>query len=237
MDQTLTVKELLEAGVHFGHLSKRWNPKMAPYIYGKKNGVYIINVEKTLERLKIACEAVRKVAEKGEDVLFIGRKQQAKPIIEEEANRCKALYVNERWVGGLLTNFSVISSRIARYLELEKMFQEKDFKNLGNKEIRKLEREFIKLEKVYKGLREMERLPGIIYIVDVQMERTPILEARRVGIPIVALVDTDGDPTLVDYPIPGNDDAMRSIKLITSKIADAIIEGRKIFEQDLREEI
>ncbi|MCS7249373.1 MAG: 30S ribosomal protein S2 [candidate division WOR-3 bacterium] len=237
MDQTLTVKELLEAGVHFGHLSKRWNPKMAPYIYGKKNGVYIINVEKTLERLKIACEAVRKVAEKGEDVLFIGRKQQAKPIIEEEANRCKALYVNERWVGGLLTNFSVISSRIARYLELEKMFQEKDFKNLGNKEIRKLEREFIKLEKVYKGLREMERLPGIIYIVDVQMERTPISEARRVGIPIVALVDTDGDPTLVDYPIPGNDDAMRSIKLITSKIADAIIEGRKIFEQDLREEI
>ncbi|MCS7250813.1 MAG: 30S ribosomal protein S2, partial [candidate division WOR-3 bacterium] len=186
-------------------------------IYGKKNGVYIINVEKTLERLKIAYEVVRKVAERGEDVLFIGRKQQAKPIIEEEANRCKALYVSERWVGGLLTNFSVISSRITRYLELEKMFQEKDFKNLGNKEIRRLEREFIKLEKVYKGLREMERLPGIIYVVDVRMERTPILEAKRVGIPIVALVDTDGDPTLVDYPIPGNDDAMRSIKLITSK--------------------
>lgn len=237
MDQTLTIKELLEAGIHFGHLSKRWNPKMAPYIYGKKNGVYIINVEKTLERLKIAYEVVRKVAEKGEDVLFIGRKQQAKPIIEEEASRCKALYVNERWVGGLLTNFSVISSRIERYLELERMFQEKDFKNLGNKEIRKLEREFIKLEKIYKGLREMERLPGIIYVVDVRMEKTPILEAKRVGIPIVALVDTDGDPTLVDYPIPGNDDAMRSIKLITSKIADAVIEGRKIFEQDLKEEI
>ncbi len=237
MDQTLTVKELLEAGIHFGHLSKRWNPKMAPFIYGKKNGIYIINVEKTLERLKIAYEAVRKVAERGEDILFVGRKQQAKPIIEEEANRCKAFYVNERWVGGLLTNFSVISSRIGRYLELEKKFQEKDFKSLGNKEIRKLEREFLKLEKFYKGLREMERLPGIIYVVDVRIEKTPILEAKRVGIPIVALVDTDGDPTLVDYPIPGNDDAMRSIKLITSKIADAVIEGRKIFEQELKEEI
>lgn len=237
MDQTLTIKELLEAGIHFGHLSKRWNPKMAPFIYGKKNGIYIINVEKTFERLKIAYEVVRRVAEKGEDILFVGRKQQAKPIIEEEANRCKALYVNERWVGGLLTNFCVISSRIARYLELEKRFQEKDFKNLGNKEIRKLEREFLKLEKFYKGLREMERLPGIIYVVDVRMERTPILEAKKVGIPIVALVDTDGDPTLVDYPIPGNDDAMRSIKLITSKIADAVIEGRKIFEQELKEEV
>ncbi|MEO0086463.1 MAG: 30S ribosomal protein S2 [candidate division WOR-3 bacterium] len=237
MDQTLTVKDLLEAGIHFGHLSKRWNPKMAPFIYGKKNGVYIIDVEKTLERLKIAYEAVRRTAEKGDDVLFVGRKQQAKPIIEEEANRCKALYVTERWVGGLLTNFSVVSSRIARYLELERKFQEKDFKNLGNKEIRKLEREFVKLEKIYKGLREMERLPGIIYVVDVRMEKTPILEAKRVGIPVVALVDTDGDPTLVDYPIPGNDDAMRSIKLITSKIADAVIEGRKIFEQDLKEEI
>lgn len=237
MDQTLTVKDLLEAGIHFGHLSKRWNPKMAPFIYGKKNGVYIIDVEKTLERLKIAYEAVRRTAEKGDDVLFVGRKQQAKPIIEEEANRCKALYVTERWVGGLLTNFSVVSSRIARYLELERKFQEKDFKNLGNKEIRKLEREFVKLEKIYKGLREMERLPGIIYVVDVRMEKTPILEAKRVGIPVVALVDTDGDPTLVDYPIPGNDDAMRSIKLVTSKIADAVIEGRKIFEQDLKEEI
>lgn len=237
MDQTLTVKELLEAGIHFGHLSKRWNPKMAPYIYGKKNGIYIINVEKTLEQLRIACEAVRRVAERGEDVLFVGRKQQARPIIEEEATRCKALYVSERWVGGLLTNFPVISSRINRYLELEKKFQEKDFKNLGNKEIRKLEREFVKLEKIYRGLRDMERLPGIIYVVDVRMEKTPILEAKRVGIPIVALVDTDGDPSLVDYPIPGNDDAMRSIKLITSKIADAVIEGRKIFEQDLKEEI
>jgi len=237
MDQTLTIKELLEAGVHFGHLSKRWNPKMAPFIFGKKNGVYIINVEKTLEQLRIACEAVRRTAEKGEDILFVGRKQQAKPIIEEEATRCQALYVTERWVGGLLTNFTVISSRINRYLELEKTFQTKDFKNMGNKEIRKLEREFTKLEKIYKGLREMERLPGIIYVVDVRMERTPILEAKRVGIPIVALVDTDGDPTVVDYPIPGNDDAMRSIKLITAQIANAVIEGRKIFEQESKEEL
>lgn len=237
MDQTLTLKELLEAGVHFGHLSKRWNPKMVSYIFGKKNGVYIINVEKTLEQLRIAYEAVRRIVEKGEDILFVGRKQQAKPIIEEEAMRCQALYVTERWIGGLLTNFSVISFRVARYLELEKKFQEKDFKNMGNKEIRKLEREFTKLEKIYKGLREIERLPGIIYVVDVRMERTPILEAKREGIPIVALVDTDGDPTLVDYPVPGNDDAMRSIKLVTSQIADAVIEGRKIFEQESREEL
>ncbi len=239
MDKTInsqgqfpTIKTLLEAGVHFGHRARFWNPKMRPFIYGKREGIYIIDIEKTLERLRVAYDFIRRVAEQGEDILFVGTKQPAKPIIEEEAQRCGALYVNERWVGGLLTNFPVVSTRIARYLELEKVIQEGGIEKLSPKEAVLIQKEYLRLKKVFAGLRHMERLPGAIYVVDARREETAIREARRVKIPIVTFIDTNSDPTLIDYPIPGNDDAMRSIKLITSVIADAVLEGRKVLEQE-----
>ncbi len=230
-----TAKALLEAGVHFGHRTRFWNPKMQPFIYGKREGIYIIDVEKTLERLRVAYDFIRRVAEQGQDILFVGTKQQARPIIEEEALRCGALYVNERWVGGLLTNFEVVSTRINRYLELEKLIQEENIRKYPTKEATALEKEYGRLKKVFAGLRNMERLPGAVFIVDPRREETPTREARRVKIPIVGFIDTNGDPTGIDYPIPGNDDAMRSIKLITSIIANAVLEGKKVLEQEVEE--
>jgi small subunit ribosomal protein S2 len=230
-----TAKTLLEAGVHFGHRTRFWNPKMQPFIYGKREGIYIIDVEKTLERLRIAYDFIRRVAEQGQDILFVGTKQQAKPIIEEEAIRCGALFVNERWVGGLLTNFNVVSLRITRYLELEKLVQEGELEKYPTKEATRLMKEYNRLKKVFHGLRNMEKLPGALYVIDPRREETPVREARRVKIPIVGFVDTNADPTMVDYPIPGNDDAMRSIKLITSVIANAVLEGKKILEQEIEE--
>ncbi|MEO0074716.1 MAG: 30S ribosomal protein S2 [candidate division WOR-3 bacterium] len=236
MDQTITIKDLLEAGVHFGHRARRWNPKMKPYIFGKKNDIFIIDLEKTLERIKIAADAMRRVAELGQDVLFVGTKQQAKPIIEEEAKRCGAFYVNERWLGGLLTNFEVVSNRISRLAELERILSEGRTERYTKKELLKLEREYKKLLKIFAGVKEMDRLPGIIYLVDVVREATPLAEARRAKIPVVAMIDTNGDPEKIDYPIPSNDDALRSIKLITSIMADAVLEGRKGFVDDTEAE-
>ncbi|MEO0092247.1 MAG: 30S ribosomal protein S2 [candidate division WOR-3 bacterium] len=243
MDQTLTthhtsfplgitIKELLEAGVHFGHRSYRWNPKMKPFIFGKKNDIYIIDLEKTLERIKLAYEAVRRVAETGQDVIFIGTKPQAKLIIEEEAKRCNAFYITERWVGGLITNFDVVSTRIARMVELERILQESKPTNMTKKEMLSLEREYNKLKKIFNGVRDMDRLPGIAYVVDVAREATPLAELKRAKIPIVAMIDTNGDPEGIDYPIPSNDDALRSIKLVTGIIANAVLEGRKGFETE-----
>ncbi|MCX8014619.1 MAG: 30S ribosomal protein S2 [candidate division WOR-3 bacterium] len=232
MDQTLTIKDLLEAGVHFGHRARRWNPKMKPFIFGKKNDIFIIDLEKTLEKTKLATEAVRRVAELGQDILFVGTKPQAKPIIEEEAKRCGAFYVNERWVGGLLTNFEVVSSRISRLSELERILNEGRSDRYTKKEMLKMEREYKKLLKIFAGIKEMDRLPGLIYLVDVVREATPLAEARRAKIPVVAMIDTNGDPEKIDYPIPSNDDALRSIKLITGLIANAVLEGRKGFETE-----
>lgn len=231
MDQTLTIKDLLEAGVHFGHRARRWNPKMKPFIFGKKNDIFIIDLEKTLDRIKMGAEAVRRVAEMGQDILFVGTKPQAKPIIEEEAKRCGAFFVNERWLGGLLTNFEVVSTRIARMVELERILGEGKTDKYTKKEMLMLDREYKKLVKVFAGVKEMDRLPGIVYLVDVVREATPLAEAKRSKVPVVAMIDTNGDPEKIDFPIPSNDDALRSIKLITSIIANAVLEGRKGFEE------
>jgi len=236
VDQTITIKHLLEAGLHFGHRSRRWNPKMKPFIFGKKGGIYIVDLEKTLERLRVACDAVRNVSEAGQDVLFVGTKPQARPIIEEEAGRCSAFYVTERWIGGLLTNFDVVSTRIARMVDLERMIRENDYGDATKKESILLQREHKKLAKMFSGVKEMDRLPGAVFMVDPTREDTALAEARRLKIPVVALVDTNGDPESVEYPIPGNDDALRSIRLVTSAVANAVLEGRKGQEPETKED-
>lgn len=237
MDQTITtIKDLLEAGVHFGHKASSWNPKMEKFIFGKRNGVHIIDLEKTLERIEIAYQVTKGIAESGKDILFCATKPQARDVIREEAERCGAFYVNERWVGGFFTNFSIISPRLLRLVELERIFKEDSSSSLPKKEIVKMKRDFSKLQKLFHGVKDMERLPGLIYIVDIARERTPLLEARRSKIPIVAIVDTNTDPELVDYPIPGNDDAMKSIRIITTIIAQAVVEGHKVLETNDRED-
>ncbi len=236
MDQTITLKNLLEAGLHFGHRSRRWNPKMKPFIFGKKNGIYIVDLEKTLERLQIAYDTVCKITEAGQDILFVGTKQQARLIVEEEARRCGAFYVTERWIGGILTNFDVVSSRIARMADLERMIKENNYGDTTKKEALLLQREYKKLTKMFGGVKEMDRLPGAAFIIDPVREDTALAEAKRMQIPVVALIDTNGDPGLIDYPIPGNDDALRSIKLVTSTIANAVMEGRKGHDTDTKEE-
>ena len=232
MDQAINIKQLLEAGVHFGHRSRRWNPKMKPFIFGKRQGIYVIDLEKTLERLRLAYSLIRETAESGKDVLFVGTKQQAKPIMKEEAERCGAHFITERWVGGLLTNFEQVSSRIARLAELERMKADGRITNFTKKEQSLLDKEHGKLFKVFGGVKDMDRLPGAMFVVDAVREHTPIAEARRVKIPIVALIDTNGNPDPIDFPIPGNDDAMRSIKLVAGYMANAVMEGKKGFESE-----
>ena len=234
MDQALNIKALLEAGVHFGHRSRRWNPKMKPFIFGKRQGIYVIDLEKTLERLRLAYQKVRETAESGKDVVFVGTKQQAKPIIKEEAERCGASFITERWVGGLLTNFDIVSRSIARLAELERMKADGRFAAHSKKEQSVLEKEYSKLVKLYIGVKDMDRLPGAMFVVDAVREATPIAEAKRVGIPIIALIDTNGDPDLIDFPIPGNDDAMRSIKLVAGHMANAVMEGKKGFDTEVK---
>ena len=219
--------QLLEAGVHFGHQTRRWNPKMKPFIFGKRNGIYIVDLEKSLERLRLAYDAVRNISEAGQDIIFVGTKQQARPIVTEEAKRCDAFYVTERWIGGILTNFEVVSRRIARMVELERMIAQNDFGDATKKEGIIMTREHAKLMKMFSGVKEMDRLPGAMFIIDPVREDTALAEARRMKIPVIALIDTNGNPDLVDFPIPGNDDALRSIKLVTSTIANAVMEGRK----------
>lgn len=223
----ISMKQLLEAGVHFGHQTRRWNPKMAQYIFTERNGIYIIDLQKTVKKLEEAYMFVRDVAANGDSVLFVGTKKQAGESIKEEAERAGAHYVNARWLGGMLTNFKTIRQRIQRLEQLRKMQEDGTFDRLPKKEVGKLELEIEKLEKYLGGIKTMNKLPGALFIVDPRKERIAVAEAKKLGIPIVAIVDTNCDPDEIDYVIPGNDDAIRAVKLIASTMADAIIEGRQ----------
>lgn len=227
MSNIVTMKQLLEAGVHFGHQTRRWNPKMAKYIFVERNDIYIIDLQKTLRKFEYAYKAISEVAKNGGKILFVGTKKQAQAVIKEEAMRCGMYYVNERWLGGMLTNFKTIKTRVARLKELEQMEQDGTFDLLPKKEVALLMNEKNKLEKNIGGIKDMEKLPDIIFIVDSKKEEIAIREARSLNIPIVAIVDTNCDPDEVDYVIPGNDDAIRAIKLIASKLADAVIEANQ----------
>lgn len=230
-----TMKELLEAGVHFGHQMKRWNPKMKKFIFGERNGIYIIDLQKTTRMLEDAYNFVRDAASRNEPVLFVGTKKQAQDVILEESKRADAFYVNQRWLGGVLTNFKTIRLSIEKLKKIERMKEDGTYQLLPKKEVAKLEVERMRLEKNLSGIKEMETLPGAIFVVDPKKERIAIAEAKRLLIPVVAIVDTNCDPDEVEYPIPGNDDAIRAIKLITAKIADAVLEGKSIFNKKLEE--
>jgi small subunit ribosomal protein S2 len=223
----VSMKQLLEAGVHFGHQTRRWNPKMAPYIFTERNGIYIIDLQKTVRKLDEAYKFVRSVSESGMEVLFVGTKKQAGDSIKEEAVRANAHFVNARWLGGMMTNFKTIQRRIARLEQLHAMAEDGTFALLPKKEVTKLQLEIDKLEKYLGGIKTMRKLPGALFIVDPRKERIAVAEARKLGIPIVAIVDTNCDPDEIDYVIPGNDDAIRAVKLISGAMADAIIEGRQ----------
>ncbi|HEV2492964.1 MAG TPA: 30S ribosomal protein S2 [Terriglobia bacterium] len=227
----ISMKEFLEAGVHFGHQTRRWNPKMKEYIYGERNGIYIIDLQKTLKLFKEAAKFVSELAEEGKILLFVGTKRQAQEAIAEEAVRCAMYYVNHRWLGGLLTNNATIQKSISRLKELEEMSRDGRYELLTKKEVLKLERERKHLEQNLAGIKDMPTLPDALFVVDSNKEDIAVKEARKLGIPVVAIVDTNCDPDLVDYVIPGNDDALRSIRLFTSRIADAVFEGRQAEEQ------
>jgi small subunit ribosomal protein S2 len=222
---TLTMKELLEAGVHFGHQTKRWNPKMQKYIFGERNGIYIIDLQKTLKKFREAYAYVRDLAASGGTLLFVGTKKQAQESVFEEATRCGMFYVNHRWLGGTLTNFATIRKSIARLKKLDEMSETGEYERLPKKEVIGLERERAKLQSALVGIKSMDRLPSAVFIIDPKKENIAVEEAQRLAIPIVAIVDTNCDPTGIDYPIPGNDDAIRAVRLITSRMADAILEG------------
>ena len=238
MNQAVTevgLPELLDAGVHFGHQTRRWNPKMRPFIFGERNGIHIIDLRKTLDRLNRARDAVRRTVLKGENVLFLSTKRQLRTIIEEEAARCGALYVTERWLGGMLTNFQTIRRQIRRLKELERGQEENAFEFYTKKERLLLDRERAKLEKYFRGVRDMTRLPGAVFVVDAKREIIGVREAHRLGIPVIAIADTNVDPELIDYPIPGNDDAIRSVSLIAGEIANAVaIARREVPDEQLR---
>jgi small subunit ribosomal protein S2 len=226
MASGVTMRALLEAGVHFGHQTRRWNPKMKPYIFQERNGIYIIDLSKTLAMLNDVYDAVKQMSRGGRVVLFVGTKKQAQDVVREEAERAGTFFVNQRWLGGTLTNFATIQKRISRLRELEGMRQQGTFDLLPKKEVARLTDELEKLEKFLGGIKDMHRLPDAVFIVDPKKERIAVLEARKLKIPIIAVIDTNCDPDEIDYPIPGNDDAIRAVKLMVSKIADAIIEGR-----------
>jgi small subunit ribosomal protein S2 len=222
------MKELLEAGVHFGHQTKRWNPKMKQYIFGERNGIYIIDLQKTLKLFKEATQFVTDLVAQGKIVLFVGTKRQAQDAIAEEANRCGMYYVNQRWLGGLLTNFSTIQKSIKRLKELDSMATDGRYELLPKKEVTRLERERTALEKNLAGIKNMPRLPDALFVIDSKNEEIAVAEARRLGIPVIAIVDTNCDPDFVDYVIPGNDDALRAIRLFTVKISDSVLEGQAV---------
>ncbi len=231
----VTMKSLLESGVHFGHQVKRWDPRMSKYIFGSRNGIHIIDLQKTIAAIKESYEAVRKIAASGKSVLFVGTKKQAQQAIQKEAERCGQFYVNNRWLGGMLTNFSTIKKSLQRLKKIEKMEVDGTFENLTKKEVAGLQKEKSKLEKNLGGIKEMKELPGAIFVIDTHKEAIAVAEARRMGIPVVAVVDTNSNPEGIDYPIPGNDDAIRAITLFTSIIANAVMEanneeGLKIIE-------
>lgn len=224
----VTMKELLEAGVHFGHQVKRWNPKMKKFIFGERNGIYIIDLQKTLKGLEEAYRFVKETSIGNSPILFVGTKKQAQDAIQEEAQRAGAFFVNQRWLGGMLTNFTTIKKSIERLKSIEKMKEDGTYEALSKKEVSLLEKERIKLERNLTGIKEMSGLPGAVFIIDPKKEKIAIAEARKLSIPVVAVVDTNCDPDEVDYVIPGNDDAIRAIKLIASKMADSVIEGRDV---------
>ena len=223
----ISMKQLLEAGVHFGHQTRRWNPKMAPYIFTERNGIYIIDLQKTVKKVDEAYDFLRSVAEEGKSILFVGTKKQAQEAVKEEALKSGMFYVNERWLGGMMTNFATIRKSINRLKEIEAMEEDGTFEVLSKKEVLALKREQEKLEKSLGGIKDMEELPGALFIVDPRKERIAVAEAKKLNIPIVAIVDTNCDPDEIDYVIPGNDDAIRAVKLLTSRMADAVIEGRQ----------
>ena len=223
----VSMKQLLEAGVHFGHQTRRWNPKMAPYIYTERNGIYIIDLQKTAKKLEEAYNFVRETAANGGQILFVGTKKQAQDAIREEAIRCGGYYVNARWLGGMMTNFRTMRTRIDRLAQLRKMEEDGTFAMLPKKEVTKLQGEIEKLEKYLGGVKEMKKIPAALFIVDPRKERNAIAEAKKLNIPVVAIVDTNCDPDEIDYVIPGNDDAIRAIRLIAATMANAAIEGRQ----------
>ena len=223
------IKQLLEAGVHFGHQTKRWNPKMKKYIFGERSGIYVIDLEKTAQALNKARDYLLQIASKGQTVLFIGTKKQAQNVIEQEAIRSKMFYVSKRWLGGVLTNYETIKKSIKHLKDIDKMQEDGILDGLSKKEASQINKERAKLEKNLSGIKQMPGLPGAIFVIDSKKEETAVKEARKLSIPIAALIDTNCNPDLIDFPIPGNDDAMKSIQLITSLMADSVIEGRKQF--------
>lgn len=232
----ISMKQLLEAGVHFGHQTRRWNPKMAPYIFTERNGIYIIDLQRTVKKIEEAYNFIRDITRDGGKVLFVGTKKQAQEAVKEEAERCGMFYVNVRWLGGTLTNFQTIRRRVERLKELERMEEDGTFNLLPKKEVAQLKGEREKLQRFLGGIKEMKNLPDALFVIDPRKERIAVAEGRRLGIPIVAIVDTNCDPDEVDYVIPGNDDAIRAVRLLTSKIADAVVEGIQGQDQEQPEE-
>lgn len=230
MGAPVTMKQLLEAGVHFGHQTRRWNPQMKQFIFQERNGIYILDLQQTLGRIEVAFEFVKKLSSDGGMVLFVGTKKQASDSIEEEARRCGMYFVNQRWLGGMITNFQTLRSRIERLADLEQQEADGELDKLSKKELKKIRTELTKLRRYLGGVRGMLELPQALFIVDLKKENIAFLEARKAGIPIVAVVDTNCDPTGVDYPIPGNDDAIRAVRLLCTVVADAVIQGRQQIE-------
>jgi small subunit ribosomal protein S2 len=235
----VTIKDLLEAGVHFGHQTKRWNPKMKKFIFTARSGIYIIDLQKTLKCLEIACKKVQEVIASGQGILFVGTKKQAQEVVREQALRCGAFYVSERWLGGMLTNFQTIKLNIKRLRDIERMKEDGTYDKLTKKEGLKLEKERIKLEKILGGIKEMNRLPGLLYVVDAKKERIAVAEGSKLGIPIIAIIDTNSDPDPITFPVAANDDAIKSIKVITHQIAEAASEAERIKEEkkELQEKV
>lgn len=230
--EEITIKQLVEAGVHFGHRKDKWNPKMRDFIFTERRGIHVIDLKKTIEHLKKAYEAVKSNIREGKTIIFVGTKKQAKDIIKEEAGRAEVFYVSERWLGGTLTNFSTIRMAVDKMKELEEKFEKQEFGDLTKKEILTLERELEKLKKNLQGIRDMENLPDMAYICDIRKEKNALKEANKLSIPVVGIVDTNVDPTFVEYPIPANDDAIKSISIITKTIANAALEGKKTREEE-----
>jgi small subunit ribosomal protein S2 len=227
----ITMKELLEAGVHFGHQVHRWNPKMKPYIFGARNGIHIIDLQKTVQLIEEAYKFIRSTVAEGKKVLFVGTKKQAQEAVREEAIRCGMFYVVNRWLGGTLTNFQTIRRSIEKFKQLEKLEESEAFKKLPKKEFMRLIKKREKMRKNYEGIKDMDQLPGALFVVDPKREEIAVKEANKLGIPVVAIVDTNCDPDPIDYVIPGNDDAIRAIKLISSKMADAVLEGKELYRE------
>jgi small subunit ribosomal protein S2 len=231
------MKQLLEAGVHFGHQTRRWNPKMAPYIFTERNGIYIIDLQKTVRKVEDAYNFVRSLSQDGKTMLFVGTKKQAQEAVRDEALRCNMFYVNERWLGGMLTNFQTIQRRVARLRYLEDMDANDGFAGLHKKEVLQLRHEMERLQKFLGGIKNMNKLPGALFVIDPRKEEIAVQEARKLGIPVVGIVDTNCDPDLIDYVIPANDDAIRAVKLLTGRMADAILEGRQGEQMEDAEEV